>query len=232
MKIYAVNISIGVSKEDFDRVIKLLTTQQKDKICSFRNYEDSLRALFSRLLCDFVLQNEYPLNTKPFLIAETTFGKPYLENHKNIKFNISHSGHWVVCAVSHQEIGIDVEQVRNIDLDIAQHYFSESERNDLLVQPLVKQMDYFYRLWTLKESYIKMLGEGLSCPLDSFSVVMNGEPYLIDKTQQKLPFTLQEIFIEPDYKLAVCSSEKSLFPITIIDSNQLVQISINNRQQK
>ncbi|MBS1783117.1 MAG: 4'-phosphopantetheinyl transferase superfamily protein [Bacteroidetes bacterium] len=230
LKIYAVNISIGLSKEDFDRVIKQLTPQLAKKICSFRNVEDSLRVLFSRLLCEFVLQKEFSLNSNSLLIAETEFGKPYLVNHKNIKFNFSHSGHWVVCAFAHQEIGIDIEQVRSIDLDIAQHYFSESECNDLFAKPLSQQIDYFYRLWTMKESYIKMLGKGLSCPLDSFSVIINEEIYLVDNIQQKLPYSLQEIFIEQGYKLSVCGLEKNLSPITIVDCNQLIQLSLNNRQ--
>lgn len=98
------------------------------------------------------------------------FGKPYLLGHPGLHFNLSHSGGWVVCAVSSSPVGIDVEEIRPVDFDIARRFFSRSEYDDLMQREPADRLDRFYNLWTVKESYVKMNGHGLSQPLDAFEV--------------------------------------------------------------
>jgi len=98
------------------------------------------------------------------------FGKPYLLRHPGLHFNISHSGGWVVCAVSSSPVGIDVEEIRPVDFDIARRFFSRSEYDELMQRAPADRLDQFYNLWTVKESYVKMNGHGLSQPLDAFAV--------------------------------------------------------------
>ncbi|MDR1059826.1 MAG: 4'-phosphopantetheinyl transferase superfamily protein, partial [Clostridiales bacterium] len=87
-------------------------------------------------------------------------------------FNISHSGRHVVCALCDAPVGIDVEIVRPIDMNIANRFFSADERGRLFSEPADGhgRLELFYSIWTRKESFIKMTGEGLSRPLGSFSV--------------------------------------------------------------
>jgi phosphopantetheinyl transferase len=91
-------------------------------------------------------------------------------------FNISHSGGHVVCAVCDEPVGIDVEVVKPIDMNIANRFFSEDERERIFSGPEDERgrLGLFYDVWTRKESFIKMTGEGLSRPLKAFSVF--GEP--------------------------------------------------------
>lgn len=99
------------------------------------------------------------------------FGKPYLLQYPDLHFNLSHSGDWVVCSVSSLPVGIDVEEKRPVELEIARRFFSRCEYEELMQIAAADRIDHFYNLWTVKESYVKMNGLGLSQPLDTFSVI-------------------------------------------------------------
>nr|WP_234447709.1 4'-phosphopantetheinyl transferase superfamily protein [Viridibacillus soli] len=82
------------------------------------------------------------------------YGKPYLQGFYKLEFNISHSGEWVVCAIDKFSIGVDIEMIKPIEFDIAKCFFTEEEYDDLLTVDSLKRLDYFYDLWTIKESYV------------------------------------------------------------------------------
>ena len=102
-------------------------------------------------------------------------GKPEIAaGLPRIAFNLSHGTRLVALAVAAGDdagpVGVDVEQAtRNIGPGIARRYFAPEEVADLEALPEAQQRDRFFTLWSLKESYIKATGFGLSLPLDSFS---------------------------------------------------------------
>ena len=137
--------------------------------------------------------------------------RPILKNQNDLQFNLSHSGIWVVCAVDNLPVGIDVERIQPIDLDISKNYFSPDEHQDLLAKD--DKYAYFFTLWSLKESYIKIVGKGLSLPLNSFSIKFFGINDIRIKEENRL---LENIFfsqyeIDKNYKMAVCASHNK-FP--------------------
>jgi len=100
-------------------------------------------------------------------------GKPEIINAMlPLRFNISHSDDLIICAITlNDDIGCDVEMInRNCRfLSIAKDNFSKKEFSDLLNLPENQQCSRFFDYWTLKESYIKARGLGLSLPLKDFS---------------------------------------------------------------
>jgi 4'-phosphopantetheinyl transferase len=104
--------------------------------------------------------------------STSAHGKPALDGPANINFNLSHTKGLVALAVtSTGDIGVDVEAVtrRVALLQLAARYFSATENEELLALPADQQREYFFRLWTLKEAYVKAKGLGLRIALDSFS---------------------------------------------------------------
>jgi 4'-phosphopantetheinyl transferase len=97
--------------------------------------------------------------------------KPHVAGGTGPQFNLSHCDGLVACAVSHVvEIGIDVENLdRQAPLYLACTHFAGSERAWLRDLPAALRPMGFYKLWTLKEAYIKATGLGLSQPLDAFA---------------------------------------------------------------
>ncbi|WP_157729153.1 4'-phosphopantetheinyl transferase family protein [Bacillus atrophaeus] len=69
---------------------------------------------------------------KELTFTTNYYGKPFLESYENdCYFNISHSGEWVVCAIDKGHIGINIERIAPIKLDIAKRFFTDEEYQDL-----------------------------------------------------------------------------------------------------
>jgi 4'-phosphopantetheinyl transferase len=115
------------------------------------------------------------LRVEPGSIVFSTgsFGKPRIDRAPDFGFNLSHSGNMAVIAfASGCDVGVDVEQIRELsDFDeIIQRYFSIAEIAEFRSVERGFRKEAFFSAWTRKEAYIKAKGEGLSIPLDSFSV--------------------------------------------------------------
>ena len=79
-----------------------------------------------------------------------------------IFFSLSHAGDLALCAVSGVPVGCDIELVKDAPLEIAPRIFCPGERAYLRNARDDKEAQRrFFTLWTLKESYMKMTGEGL-----------------------------------------------------------------------
>jgi 4'-phosphopantetheinyl transferase len=88
------------------------------------------------------------------------FGKPYLKSAKDVYFNISHSGSMVMCALHVSPVGVDIEQVKPYSDAVARRIMSDAERKSFLSSQDKKTL--FFKIWTLKEAYLKYSGAGLS----------------------------------------------------------------------
>ena len=105
------------------------------------------------------LRNEYGFSTLPE-IGFSENGKPFFKDFPGIHFNISHCERAVVCAIFPFPVGIDVECINPFDEDLASFVSSAEEFGEVLQSP---EPDVFFTvLWTKKESYCKLLGEGLA----------------------------------------------------------------------
>lgn len=93
-------------------------------------------------------------------------GKPYFENIP-LFFSLSHSGEYVLCAVSRQEVGADIQRIQSADvLKLANRFFSEPECRALeRCESDREQQGLFFGLWSRKEAYGKLTGEGVTAVL-------------------------------------------------------------------
>jgi 4'-phosphopantetheinyl transferase len=111
------------------------------------------------------------LNADPnsLAICKNEFGKPYLKNYPDIHYNISHTKGAIVCAVSDQPIGIDIERIKKLNKRIAERFFTKNEQN-YIFSDKEKQNEKFIEIWTMKEAYVKWLGKGMEIPFASYDV--------------------------------------------------------------
>ena len=201
--IYISKINPALSEEKINLLLQYISKENQKKCRCFRFKEDALRTLYGELMVRFVLCNQFSYKNEDIELLKADGGKPYIKDHP-LYFNISHAGDFVVCVFGTQEIGIDIEQIKEIDIKIADRFFAYQEYADLLAQKPSAQIDYFYSLWTLKESYLKWLGTGLATPLDSFCFKMtNDNITCVDNNRKITPF-FKQFFIK-GYKLSVCS---------------------------
>lgn len=108
-------------------------------------------------------------------------GKPALASvgRGEIEFNVSHAADLAVFAVTRgTAVGVDVESLeRTVDFEgLATRFFSSDEARQLLALSPAARPAAFFNCWTRKEAYVKAIGDGLACPLDSFAVsLIDGE---------------------------------------------------------
>ncbi|MEY4562248.1 MAG: hypothetical protein RLZZ618_1525 [Pseudomonadota bacterium] len=154
----------------------LLTPAEAAQHLRFYFDKDQRRYLVTRALVRDVLSRYVPaIAPDAWRFEPNAWGCPKVVNDnvaaQQLRFNLSHASTAVVLAVSFgREVGVDIESTqRKAPLDVADQYFSRDESAQLRALPLADQALRFWELWTLKESYIKARGMGLSIPLDQFS---------------------------------------------------------------
>lgn len=212
LKIYAVDLSRTPDRGTIERLLPFVDQEKQTRIRRFYHWEDSLRTLFGDILIRQIILDSMGIDNEDITFSTNDYGKPFLDNDPDFHFNISHSGNWVVGAVDRHPVGIDVEQIAPIDLDISKNYFSPDEHIDLMKQP--DRLAYFFTLWTLKESYIKIVGQGLSLPLNSFSIRFQENRQIRIKAENE---TLHDIFfaqydLDSKFKLSVCAMHTEFPP--------------------
>lgn len=107
---------------------------------------------------------------KPVLKGENLKeGNPSLE--AGIQFSISHTRGLVVCGISSENIGVDTEYVRPYGERLMKRVCTEDEIA-YIRKNKEKEAERFFRLWTLKESYLKATGKGISVPMRDISFSM------------------------------------------------------------
>jgi 4'-phosphopantetheinyl transferase len=123
------------------------------------------------------------LGTKPeqLRLSYGAYGKPALNGeHKDsrLRFNMSHSHEVALFAFAEdRELGVDVEHIRTdfASEEVARRFFSRREVETFNALPRHDQVAAFFKCWTRKEAFIKVIGKGLSQPLDKFDVTL-GQP--------------------------------------------------------
>jgi len=104
-------------------------------------------------------------------------GKPCSIDDPGLYFNMSNSGKLVVIAFSLDgEVGIDIEKIRPLhDLDeLIMRNFTTSEIKFINAKP-EERINRFFRFWTIKESYVKALGEGMRLPPDHLEFAIEND---------------------------------------------------------
>ncbi|MCR3758495.1 4'-phosphopantetheinyl transferase superfamily protein [Clostridium felsineum] len=197
MKIIREKIDFNLSKKKFEYFLDFISEKEKEKILKYTRYEDSLRSLQGEL----ILKNILSLDKVQ--LKYNKWGKPELTNDSGIHFNISHSSEWVAVGISSKPIGVDIQKVDKIDLSIAKSCFSKNENEYILSLPSNERKDAFFKLWTLKEAFIKAKGMGLYMPLDSFTIeILNHKPTLHSDKNEKCQLSVERV--EKDYFMATC----------------------------
>ncbi len=155
---YSTDSNIG--QDILKYYLEFLPQKFKQEVLKYRRWDDRYNCLFGKLM---VYMGAYIFGYNSFefeKILKDSYGKPYMLD-SNFNFNISHSGNTVVCVFSKQEIGVDIEEINEIEYKLFENVFSSRE----LAEINDKGLDKFYEFWTKKESVIKAIGKGMSIPL-------------------------------------------------------------------
>ena len=227
LSVYAIQIPPDALFGDYADFFKRLPEVRKDKILKLKQNEDRLRTLFGETVIRNLIQHKLgiPFDSIDFKI--NNYGKPFLAEKQDFHFNISHSGQWIVCAVGKYSVGIDIEQVVKLDMDISRNVFSEYEQRIFEALPDARKEAYFFDLWTLKESFMKATGLGFSIAPSSFTLYISKNKVTLLEGHYSADYVFHRYPAVQDYKLAVCVSGKALIPKRIQFLNDLSQTAMS-----
>lgn len=129
-------------------------------------------------------------------------GKPYFENKNDVFFNVSHSGEWCFAALSDKPVGIDVQKIKELKSNVAKRFFDAGEIAYIEADE-EKSIERTIEVWCIKESYVKMIGEGLGYGLDSFYADFS-EGSIFDKKEQRITADYRCQKFSDDYIWSFC----------------------------
>lgn len=130
---------------------------------------DMEQAMGRKLLCRAVAIEKGMYLPEDCFIKKGKHGKPYLADYPELFFNISHTAGSVWLALDEEEIGIDAEHIRPVKESVIRKVLSPQEQEQYRQCPPDDREILFFRFWTLKESFLKAIGIGITVPLPSVS---------------------------------------------------------------
>ena len=215
-------------EQHFDELVERLYPERKSRVLAFRRREPAYTSIVAGLLLQTLVEEKLGISPQALALEKNENGKPTVQGHPAFYFNLSHAGDYVVLAHGDVPLGVDIEQIRTQNLHVAKRCYTEaeyayvagddSEENQIrdipgenyeatpgtdlmLVDPSMDINNRFFYLWTMKESYLKLTGDGISVPLNSFEIdplqqVVKGTPYRYSMRRMD------------DCWLAVCTGEE------------------------
>jgi len=153
--------------------LPILDADELARAGRLRFERDRQRFVARRALLRRILGEQLGVEPASIRYRRTANGKPALVDADGPAFSTSHADGLAIVALATQgDVGVDVERLRSMPdaLDIARRFFAVRELEHLGAQPASVRSEAFLRLWTAKEACVKVLGRGLSMPLDGFVV--------------------------------------------------------------
>lgn len=186
---------------------------------------DALRTVAGEALARVAICQRLGISNGTLTFGQNEYGRPLLMKPTGFDFNVSHAGDWVVCAFGDRTLGIDVEQIRSIDLSLAERFFAPGEQRAVLDKPTERaRLVYFFQIWTLKESYVKTLGKGLSIPLDAFEVAAvepRSDRTALAWLESGRPTAyFRQYFLDEDHVMSVCMLQEARVQTHVWNSEQ------------
>lgn len=213
---------IAWAGEELEKIRLLVDDDTFRLAMNCKNRKVAMTKLLGELILRHLLARFHGLQKGDFSLLRNEHGKPYLVGVAGIHYNISHSGDYIVCALSDSEIGVDIERRTVSRMAVARRFFHPKEIICLERCSGEKQRELFFNYWSVKESYLKYTGSGLSRSLSSFSVNFSKDRIVLCENELPLSVNVQECSVDPGYACFVCGRTVALPEIARLAFEQLL----------
>lgn len=206
---YYIDVTQFDNETLFQDKLKLLSPYRQQKIALLKHAKDRNRSLGAGIALDHALET-YGLKEKSVEYEFGEWGKPSLKYQPNIYFSLSHSGDYAICSIGDKAIGNDIELIKHGRLKVADRFFAKEELDWMYAESDEEEITQrMFRIWTMKESFLKATGKGISLPLGDFAVIVDEDK---DKIRVKHSYNakfyhMKEYADIDGYRVAVCCEE-------------------------
>lgn len=198
-----VKVFVALNKEEippdqWNFLLEKLPRNLHRSVLRFKRWQDRQASLLGKLLLAHGLKTLGFSASLLEQISTDKYNRPTLPLDKD--FNISHSGEYVVCAISNHRIGIDIELIRPVKLKNFHSVLTQKEIG--ILSELENPENLFFEIWSKKEAAIKADGKGFSNDLKQCEAL--GDRLFLDNQW----WQLKEIIIHPEYKCFLAAADE------------------------
>lgn len=199
VQVYGLSVVGLPDPKERPELMKDFSEERKKKILRYMRTDSRKQGLGAGILLNQILKQH------GYRMEDITYGPHGKPEIRGLFFNLSHSHDYILCAVSEKPVGCDIEKVDLLRPRVAERYFTAYETDYLNQGSDEEKAEEFYRIWTMKESFTKMTGEGIQSGLkrcefrmgDAVHVFLDGERYNCHMKEYNLE----------GYKVSVCAEE-------------------------
>ena len=200
----------ALSKNQFASLLPYVSSKKRARVERFRFFRDARNTLLGDLLARHEICRFTGRCNSDLQFSANEYGKPIVTNCPGLHYSISHTGFLVACVIADKPVGIDIELVKPVDMNIARRFFVADELSYVLDTDSTRR---FFEVWTKKESRIKWEGKGLAKPLTSFSVF---------DTAASEAINYSGVLCTEDTQSHVCSAIKEELIINVLSVAELL----------
>lgn len=183
-KLYLFDEYEQVTEEFIIRALRFLPENRRIRALRYRRTIDRWNCVITYLMLLYGLRECFGITS--FELAFGKYGKPYLPQYPYVHFNISHCDAGCAVAVADCPVGVDIQDVRPFSWAIAQRVCCERELAKL--EQCINRDELFAKMWAIKESYGKLVEEGIMYGMKDFDTVSVLE--FCDKCSQDILYCL------------------------------------------
>lgn len=172
---FSVNNIKDLSEAQFNAAFDKMNSERQKRCLRFKFIDDRRRMVFGYELLSKMLAEKYKVSEEEVEITNLPSGKPVaMVKGKEVFVSISHSGDFVASAVSDTPVGVDLEVIREFKPSVLKALSDEEQE---FIEKSKDKSSAFLKIWTAKEAYLKLTGEGLKgfSKADVLPVVKNGK---------------------------------------------------------
>lgn len=170
-KIDVVKIDMQECEGIYNLYSEFISPERSERIRRIKPERDKILSFFAEIKMKNEISEYCGIPFKDIKFSYNSHGKPYLKDTA-VNFSVSHSENLIAFAISEKAVGIDLEHTsRKPNMRVAERFFTADEYNSIINSE--NPDEEFYKIWTSKESYLKMIGTGLSKSLNSFDVLLD-----------------------------------------------------------
>jgi len=169
---YEIKDVFEFTDEELKKYFSYMCDLRKNKAKGLKNEISKRCIIAGEVIARKLLSETSGKSPDYFIINYDSNGKPQVQNHTGLFFNISHSEGKIAVVVSDEEIGIDLEIIRPYPLRVAKKICTNNEllyifghnpdESEFTQKPPRDILCRFFEVWTTKEAYFKCIGTGIT----------------------------------------------------------------------
>lgn len=168
LRIVLKEINRDIPFEKNSHLLPLVSEARRERIFRLKNDHMKNVSLFAEITMIEEAAKDLSVSKENVRIEKTDLGKPYVSGFENYHISLSHCDGMILFASDSSPVGVDIEKPKTNFERIAKRFFTEDEYHRIKNAP--SPADEFLLVWTRKEAFVKLSGEGLKRALDSFNV--------------------------------------------------------------